>query len=215
VVGLGFTAQGFDLSSYYRRLPASYDPRAAFIFEGVEDEIIGDFGLVGGGAAGLELDRADFALGTPPNLLVLASSENHTDLTLVVTEEVNVMTPDLSGSQNELVRADVAFFDTPAGGAVFSVGSIAWCGALSHRRTATTSRGSRATCCAASSTRRRSRADPDLCSLGRGTQKPAAGSARRSSGRVSSAVSRSADLVRGASLVGGAFRLSRRRADPG
>jgi N,N-dimethylformamidase len=132
VVGLGFSAQGFDLSSYYRRQPGSYDPRAAFIFEGVNGEIIGDFGLVGGGAAGLELDRADYALGTPPNLLVLASSENHTDLILVVTEEVNVMTPDLTGSQNELVRADLAFFETPAGGAVFSTGSIAWCGSLSH-----------------------------------------------------------------------------------
>ncbi len=132
VVGLGFSAQGFDLSSYYRRQPGSHDPRAAFIFEGVDDEIIGDFGLVGGGAAGLELDRADQALGTPPNLLVLASSENHTDLILVVSEEVNVMTPDLTGSQSPLVRADLAFFETPAGGAVFSVGSIAWCGSLSH-----------------------------------------------------------------------------------
>jgi N,N-dimethylformamidase len=133
VVGLGFSAQGFDLSSWYRRQPGSYDPRATFIFEGVEDEIIGDFGLIGGGAAGLELDRADQALGTPPNLLVLASSENHTDLILVVTEEINVMTPDLTGSQNELVRADLAFFETPAGGAVFSTGSIAWCGSLSHK----------------------------------------------------------------------------------
>jgi N,N-dimethylformamidase len=132
VVGLGFSAQGFDLSSYYRRRPGSFDPRAAFIFEGVEDEIIGDFGLVGGAAAGLELHRADHALGTPPNLLVLASSENHTDLVLVVTEEVNVMAPDLTGSQSDLVRADLAFFETPAGGAVFSTGSIAWCGSLSH-----------------------------------------------------------------------------------
>jgi N,N-dimethylformamidase len=132
VVGLGFSAQGFDLSSHYRRKPGSHDPRAAFIFEGVPEEIIGDFGLVGGGAAGLELDRADQALGTPPNLLVLASSENHTDLVLVVAEEVNVMTPDLSGSQHDLVRADLAFFETPAGGAVFSTGSIAWCGSLSH-----------------------------------------------------------------------------------
>jgi N,N-dimethylformamidase len=132
VVGLGFSAQGFDLSSYYRRRPGSHDPRAAFIFAGVDDEIIGDFGLIGGGAAGLELDRADQALGTPPNLLVLASSENHTDLFLVVTEEVGVMTPDLSGSQSELVRADLAFYETPSGGAVFSTGSIAWCGSLSH-----------------------------------------------------------------------------------
>jgi len=132
VVGLGFSAQGFDLSSYYRRRPGSHDPRAAFIFAGVDDEIIGDFGLIGGGAAGLELDRADQALGTPPNLLVLASSENHTDLFLVVTEEVNIMTPDLSGSQSDLVRADLAFYETSSGGAVFSTGSIAWCGSLSH-----------------------------------------------------------------------------------
>ncbi|NJO38893.1 MAG: N,N-dimethylformamidase, partial [Rhizobiales bacterium] len=49
VVGLGFSAQGFDLSSYYRRKEGSFDPRAAFIFEGVgENELIGDFGLVGG-----------------------------------------------------------------------------------------------------------------------------------------------------------------------
>ena len=54
---------------------ASKDSRASFIFEGVDEEIIGDFGLIGGGAAGLELDRADRMLGTPPNALVLASSE--------------------------------------------------------------------------------------------------------------------------------------------
>jgi len=49
-----------------------------------------------------------------------------------VTEEVNVMTPDLTGSQHDFARADLAFYETPAGGAVFSTGSIAWCGSLSH-----------------------------------------------------------------------------------
>jgi N,N-dimethylformamidase len=29
-----------------------------------------------------------------------------------------------------LVRADLVFFERPNGGAVFSTGSIAWCGAL-------------------------------------------------------------------------------------
>ena len=96
------------------------------------DEIIGDFGLVGGGAAGLELDRAEHDLGTPPNLVVLARSENHTDLILLVNEESAVTTPDMTGSQNDMIRADLAFFETPAGGAVFSTGSIAWCGSLSH-----------------------------------------------------------------------------------
>ena len=88
IVGTGFTAQGFDISAPYARLPDSFHPRAAFIFEGIgKDEIIGDFGLIGGGAAGLEIDRADRLLGTPPHTLVLATSMGkHTDVYLVVCE---------------------------------------------------------------------------------------------------------------------------------
>jgi N,N-dimethylformamidase len=130
--GTGFSAQGFDVSSYYRRLPASRDARAKFIFEGVEDDIIGDFGLIGNGAAGLELDRADPLLGTPPNCLVLASSENHTDIYMVVCEEILVSAPVYTGRQSPLVRADMVFYETPSGGAVFSTSSIAWSGSLSH-----------------------------------------------------------------------------------
>jgi N,N-dimethylformamidase len=77
ICGVGFIAQGFDVSSYYRRAPDADNPRAAFIFAGVGDEIIGNFGLVGGGAAGIELDCITTALGSPPNMLRLASSENH------------------------------------------------------------------------------------------------------------------------------------------
>ena len=54
IAGNGFIAQGFDDSSYYLRQEGSFDPRARFIFEGIaDDERIGDFGLVGNGAAGL------------------------------------------------------------------------------------------------------------------------------------------------------------------
>ena len=74
IAGNGFIAQGFDDSSYYLRQEGSFDPRARFIFEGIaDDERIGDFGLVGNGAAGLELDHVDRLLGSPPNTLVLAS----------------------------------------------------------------------------------------------------------------------------------------------
>lgn len=132
VAGTGFTAQGFDVSSYYRRTPESHDPRARFIFEGVDDEIIGDFGLIGGGAAGLELDRADPALGTPPNALVLASSEGHSPVYMVVCEEILINAPGMCGGEHPLVRADMVFYETPAGGGVFSTSSIAWAGSLSH-----------------------------------------------------------------------------------
>lgn len=133
LVGVGFAAQGFDISSHYRQTEARHDPRAAFIFEGVDaDALIGDFGLVGGGAAGLEIDRAEPLLGTPPHALTVASSEGHSDLILLVKEEHALSIPFSTGSQNDDVRADMVFFETESGGAVFSTGSIAWCGSLSH-----------------------------------------------------------------------------------
>ena len=60
---------------------------AAWIFEGIDDEILGDFGMSGGGAAGFELDRADFELGTPPDALILARSEAHQSHHVVVPED--------------------------------------------------------------------------------------------------------------------------------
>jgi N,N-dimethylformamidase len=131
LTGIGFMAQGFDVCSRYRRRPGSYDPRARWIFEGVAGEVFGDHGLVGGGAAGLELDAAKPELGTPPHALVLASSEGHSDLVMLVNEEFGVVPPNLRGSEHPDVRADMVFFETPGGGAVFSTGSIAWCGSLS------------------------------------------------------------------------------------
>ena len=63
--GVGFASEGFDANSYFLRTPASRDPRAAFIFEGVRpDERIGDFGSLGG-AAGFELDIADPSVWAP------------------------------------------------------------------------------------------------------------------------------------------------------
>ncbi|HKQ94531.1 MAG TPA: N,N-dimethylformamidase beta subunit family domain-containing protein, partial [Aestuariivirgaceae bacterium] len=99
--GVGFIAQGFDVCSYYRRGPDSHDERAAFIFKGVTDEIIGDFGLIGGGAAGLELDCISTRLGSPPHTLRLASSENHSALVALVNEEFGVVPPNLGGDQND------------------------------------------------------------------------------------------------------------------
>ena len=68
-VGVGSCAAGFDRGAPYVRQPGSFDPRAAFIFEGIgPDEAIGDFPslMVQHGAAGYEMDRLDFSLGTPP-----------------------------------------------------------------------------------------------------------------------------------------------------
>ena len=133
VTGIGFTAHGYDQSQPYRRQPDSFDPRAAFIFEGIgDDEVIGDFGLVMGGAAGHEIDRADVALGTPPHTLVLATATGFPEDFQHCVEEVLSSNSRQSARVNPLVKADIVYFETPQGGAVFSTGSIAWCGALSH-----------------------------------------------------------------------------------
>ena len=130
LVGVGMAVQGFDVCGHFERTPESRDPRVAFVFEGVEGEIIGDFGVVGGGCAGLELDRHDEALGSPPGCIVLARSANLTPLYFPGPEEVDNVTADLAAPLNARARGDMVFFSNPAGGAVFSASSIAWAGSL-------------------------------------------------------------------------------------
>ena len=132
LVGIGFAAQGFDGGTYYRLKPGAHEERARFIFEGTSgDEVIGNYGSIEGGAASQEIDRWDSELGSPGHALVLASSENHRPGMLRVVEELHMSTPftDMQGGQ---VRADMTFFETPTGGAVFSTGSIGYAGALAH-----------------------------------------------------------------------------------
>jgi N,N-dimethylformamidase len=131
LAGVGFTSQGQFEGTHYRRTEESHSPDLAWIFDGVTDEVLGDFGFSGGGAAGYELDRADVRLGSPPNVRVLAQSEDHPDHFVLVPEEL--LTHLNTGAMqpiDELIRADMIYFDVPGGGAVFSVGSITFCGSL-------------------------------------------------------------------------------------
>ncbi len=132
LVGIGMAGQGFDVSGYFRRTEASRDPRAAFIFEGVDDEVIGDFGTIGGGAAGIEVDRHDRKLGSPPHALIVATSEGLSDSYYPGPEDINSAASNMDATQNPGVRADMVFFETAGGGAVFSTGSISWIGSLTH-----------------------------------------------------------------------------------
>ncbi len=136
LVGVGMTAQGGSgTNSSYRRLPDSFDPRAAFIFEGIgDDEEIGGFDTLnlGWGVAGYEMDRADPALGTPAHALVVASAIDFDDSFHHVVEEVMHMNSEQTGTTNDMVRADMVYFEYPNGGAVFSTGSIAWSAGLSY-----------------------------------------------------------------------------------
>ena len=127
--GVGFIAEG-NGPSYYRVQPESRQGRAAFVFHGVDGDVVGDFGIFGG-AAGQEIDQANTNYGTPGNTIILARSENHSECMLYVIEEMEGNIPIPLHYQSK-VYADMVFFDTPNNGAVFSVGSMAWCGSLSH-----------------------------------------------------------------------------------
>ena len=131
IAGVGFTAYGKFRASYYRRTARSYEPDVSWVFEGIDEAIIGDFGFAAGGAAGYELDRVDHALGTPANVIVLAKSENH-DATMepVYEDRLWLEYTTTGDAPADLVRADMVIYDLPGGGKVFSVGSITYTGSL-------------------------------------------------------------------------------------
>ena len=130
LTGVGFISEGFETCAPFRRMPDSYHRTVSWITEGIEGEIIGDEGLAYGGAAGIELDRYDLSLGTPPHTRIIASSGGHSDNYVLVTEELLYAYAGLVGSLDYRIRADVTYFSAPNDGAVFSTGSIAFGSAL-------------------------------------------------------------------------------------
>lgn len=111
------SAAGFDRAVPYRRMPGSHDPRVRFIFEGTgPDELIGDQPNLQTtrGAAGYEIDRFDHELGTPATALLLVSSVGFSEHYHPMLDEILWSMPGRDG------------------GAVFSVGSIAWRGGIAH-----------------------------------------------------------------------------------
>jgi N,N-dimethylformamidase len=128
LTGVGFAAMGHIGARPYIRA-GDIDPRADFIFAGVpEGTPIGEFGLCLGAAASLELDRLDYGLGTSEDAMLLASATGFPASYAPAGEDVTTAG---DADPPALVRADIVYTAYPSGGAVFSVGSIGWCGALS------------------------------------------------------------------------------------
>jgi N,N-dimethylformamidase len=102
----------------YLRTPQSRTPPYDFIFEGVADEVIGDFGLNLGTAAGYEMDAVqDWPWG-----------QAHTVLLARATSEHFIPHRRLPAA----AAADLALTTWPGGGAVFAAGAVTWTGSLSH-----------------------------------------------------------------------------------
>jgi len=120
----------FNGSSAYRRLPDAENSRVAWIFAGTtEGEVFGDYGIdrVHGAAAGFEIDKFNPGNGVPRHALNLAKSEPLKEK----IEEVKMATAPISvhytpASPADHGQANLVFFETPKGGAMFSTGSITW-----------------------------------------------------------------------------------------
>jgi len=129
-VGVECSAMIFNGSSAYRRLPDAENLRSAWIFAGTtEGPVFGDYGIdrVHGAAAGFEIDKFNPSNGAPRHALNLATSEPLKE----TIEEIKLSTAPIAvyytpASPAEHGQADIVFFETPKGGAVFSSGSITW-----------------------------------------------------------------------------------------
>ncbi|MBW4710496.1 N,N-dimethylformamidase large subunit [Roseobacter sp. YSTF-M11] len=129
LVGIGFAAQGEFFGDPYRRscVDAAFD----WVFEGIEGDIIGDYGFSGNGAAGFELDHMDHRLGTPETAVLLARSVTRENgFMLVPEEQLTHLTNLTGGPEAEAKHADMIYATYPGGGSVFATGSITFCGSL-------------------------------------------------------------------------------------
>ncbi|MCW2976965.1 MAG: hypothetical protein JWM06_2246 [Actinomycetia bacterium] len=130
-VGVGFTAVGMGRARPYVRTERSRGADVAYLFEGIGEEPIGAAGLILGGAAGHEIDRADLELAPDRETHVLASATGFCDLYQRAVEEVMRSNSRQGGTIDPLVRADLTLQRRAGGGAVLATGSISWAGALS------------------------------------------------------------------------------------
>ncbi|EXJ86338.1 hypothetical protein A1O3_03289 [Capronia epimyces CBS 606.96] len=107
---------------------ASARASVAWMFEGIgPDELIGQHGLGrAGGASGDEVDRYDVANESPEAAIVLASSTGHSDEFGIAPEDTTFPIVNTLGTQTDLIRSDITYYVTSAGGGVFSVGSMNW-----------------------------------------------------------------------------------------
>jgi N,N-dimethylformamidase len=129
LVGIGFTAQGNFVGMPYKRV--NYDKNMDWVFDGINGELLGDFGFSGHGAAGFELDRRDEKLDEGQDIITLAQSYDEGNRFILVPEEMLTHLTNLSGSpEADAKRADMVYFETANGGQVFAVGSITFCGSL-------------------------------------------------------------------------------------
>ncbi|MET0451467.1 MAG: N,N-dimethylformamidase beta subunit family domain-containing protein [Mycobacterium sp.] len=131
LAGVAFATEGWSKAQGFRRTPESYTGPASVFFEGIDEDLIGDFGYILGGAAGDECDRFNPVYGSPPQTVVLASATGFGPEYVAVNEETLIPRPNQDGpNMPDIVRADMVYIPIHGGGEVFSASSIGYAGAI-------------------------------------------------------------------------------------
>lgn len=135
--GVAFCGEGTGPGVPFKRTPASTttttttdddndNDTLAWMWRNIPaDALIGEHGL-GGGASGDEIDSYDVLCGSPARATVVATSTGHPDTFGIAPECTGFPILNTLGTQTRDIRSDMVYYDTDAGGAVFSVGSINW-----------------------------------------------------------------------------------------
>lgn len=130
LTGVGTTALGWSRGAPYRLTGAGPSWLIDALRVAGVDGIVGASGATAfGGPAGDEIDRFDAGLGSPPDAVVVATSHGlHDKGYEALAEDFETVGdgPPTSRRVRDLVRSDLTLRTLDSGGAVFSVGSVAW-----------------------------------------------------------------------------------------
>lgn len=126
LVGVGISLMGFSPGRPYVRTARSHDEDQRWLFEGVS-ESFGDSGIVLGAAAGYEVDAVNHHLGSPEDIIILATASGFPES---YVDDPNRWFEGGEAERRAHWRADMTLWRHSRGGAVFSASSVAFLGAL-------------------------------------------------------------------------------------
>ncbi|SHF66941.1 N,N-dimethylformamidase [Kaistia soli DSM 19436] len=126
LVGVGISLMGFSSALPFQRREASFAKGFEWLFAGVAD-CFGDSGIVLGGAAGYEVDSVNYPLGSPLDIVILATATGFPD---DYVDDPGRWFEAGNEDRRSQRRADMTFWKHPSGGIIFSASSVSFLGAL-------------------------------------------------------------------------------------
>ncbi|MBK8082959.1 MAG: hypothetical protein IPK28_03475 [Devosia sp.] len=126
LVGVGIALMGFTTALPFTRTEIGKSAEFDWLFEGVP-ETFGDSGIVLGGAAGYEVDAISAHLGSPDDMVVLATASG---FPASYVDDPGKWHEGGEAERQAQRRADMCFWRHPRGGKLFCASSVSFLGAL-------------------------------------------------------------------------------------